>query len=372
MAGEQQLHTAPNPAPKIGKTLDISYDKEKTLIRTIAELGHGEEVREGSTVLLHLEVLQPDDSGGLECIYASKRTHPGGLRVVVGSSLHSEALERSVLSCKPGAVIDTLCTCPDIAYDATLGIKARQIPEGAEEFWLSADGPIGCAQNAKAPKPYMARQNEIPPPWVPSTYAMLHHIEVQDVTPGVIPMHMDSGERLEWVRQRKAWGVQLYQDGMYGRAMRTFRKAMLDLEVPCDWSCNEQHNVERNQLRTQLHLNTAAAGVKLPTTKPYPDLSPPKFHYDPHLDVIFHCTKVLDVDTQNVKALYRRSVAHLDLPPERHINGLALAQDDLKRALELDPENEDVLQQWKRAKEIQKQIDREAAPMFSKMIAGAE
>lgn len=143
-------------------------------------------------------------------------------------------------------------------------------------------------------------------------------------------------------------------------------------------------------------------------------------HYDVHHDAIFHCTKVIDVDKHNVraartcrgsncatdrrhacwlrarargalsrpplvqplltprvatprqvKALYRRACAHLLIPQERHINGLALAFQDLHHALEHDPQNAEVKKELKRATQLQKKTDAKAAGMFSKMVAGA-
>lgn len=68
----------------------------------------------------------------------------------------------------------------------------------------------------------------------------------------------------------------------------------------------------------------------------------PPLAFGSQLDVINHCSRVLRVDKANVKALYRRAVGHLMLPSERHINGLALAQQDLSLAHDLDPENAEV------------------------------
>ena len=96
---------------------------------------------------------------------------------------------------------------------------------------------------------------------------------------------------------------------MYMRAMRHYKKALLDLETPCEWY-QEEHIIERNQLRLQLHLNTALCGLKVPPERQFPNLQAPKIHFDPHHDAIFHCTRVLDVDKRNVKALYRRACAH--------------------------------------------------------------
>ena len=44
-----------------------------------------------------------------------------------------------------------------------------------------------------------------------------------------------------------------------------------------------------------------------------------------------------------------------------HINGLQLAQEDLKKALELDPQNVEVRKLWARAKALQKEADASAS-----------
>lgn len=45
------------------------------------------------------------------------------------------------------------------------------------------------------------------------------------------------------------------------------------------------------------------------------------------------CTKVLDSDSKNVKALYRRAQGYI------HLVDLDLAEMDIKKALEIDPDN---------------------------------
>jgi hypothetical protein len=142
---------------------------------------------------------------------------------------------------------------------------------------------------------------------------------------------------------------------------------MLDLETPLEWQSQSQV-VARNQLRMQLHLNCAACATKLSPVKSYPNLSSQKMHWDPHKDGIFHCTRVLNTDVRNVKALFRRALCHLALPADRHINGLAMALEDLTLAAELEPQNAEVRAQLKLAKELQKKADRDASGMFTKML----
>ena len=82
---------------------------------------------------------------------------------------------------------------------------------------------------------------------------MLFHVLLDSVLgEGAIPMYMDAHERLEWVTHRKAWATELLQRKLYLRAMRHYKKAMLDLEVPCEWY-KEEHVVERNQAEHDTH-----------------------------------------------------------------------------------------------------------------------
>lgn len=363
------MHVAPNPGPPVGKVHDISFEKEKTLMRTISTEGHGIEAREGAVVVIHLTISQPGEDGELHEVYRSKDASPAGLKFELGRSLYSEAVERTLIYCKPGSVIDSLCTDPDVAADHQLGIFAREIPDAAKKLWCSPRGPIGVAQGALKDPPVMQpKEEDIEPPWLPSKHVMLFHVLLDSVlNEGGVPMYMDAWERLQWVNERKLWSTDLYKRGLARRAMHGYKKAMLDLEVPVEWE-NEKQVVERNQLRVALHLNCAACALKLSPQRAYPHLQTPKMHYDVHHDAIFHCERVLSADKHNVKALYRRAQAHLAMPPVRHINGLAKAREDLQHALEVDPQNAEVRKELKRALELQKKTDAKAASMYTKMI----
>ena len=60
-------------------------------------------------------------------------------------------------------------------------------------------------------------------------------------------------------------------------------------------------NIARNQLRLALHLNVAACGLRAADV----------FGATRYDDTIAHCTRVLEVDPTNLKALFRRGQAHL-------------------------------------------------------------
>ena len=343
-------------------------------MRMITTEGAGLEAREGAIVNIHLTISQPGEDGELYEIYRSKDSQPSGLKFQLGHSLFSEAVERTLLYCKPGSVIDSLCTCPDVSADTQLKIFARKLPEGAKKLWCAANGPVGNAQGAlKEPSMIAPKEEDMEPTWQPPQYVLLFHVLLDAVErEGGVPMYMDAPERLDWVNERKRWATELFKRSLWRRAMHGYKKAMLDLEVPVTWE-NDAQLVERNQLRVALHLNAAACALKLDQERGYPCLQTPKNKYCVHRDAIFHCTKVLDADKHNIKALYRRACAHLLMPATKHINGLALALADLEHALEHDPQNADVRKELKRARERQKREDSKAASMFTKMIsAGVE
>ena len=129
---------------------------------------------------------------------------------------------------------------------------------------------------------------------------------------------------------------------------------MLDLEVPTQWEADD--NVRRNQLRLSLHLNVAACGLRATDA----------FGETRYLDTISHASRVLEADPTNVKALFRRGQAHLLRP--NHINGLALALEDLRRAAELEPGDTGVRSMLARARAQQKSLDQKDASMFGRML----
>jgi len=110
-------------------------------------------------------------------------------------------------------------------------------------------------------------------------------------------------------------------------------------------------NIERNKLRLSLHLNIAACCLR---THDYES-------------VIFHTTRALRTEPTNVKALFRRGCAHLALFNEK-ATSLDLALADLSRSKQIEPHNKEVAAKLAEAKARQKQVDGEAASVFSRML----
>ncbi|KAL3919026.1 MAG: hypothetical protein SGPRY_005784 [Prymnesium sp.] len=292
------LSPAPPAAERAGgRPHDVSFDREKTLMRVLLLDGYGQQVREGSQVTAHWCVSTPGEGGKLQEVFNTESSHPTGIRFIVGRTMYCEAIERAVVGVQPGAVLDVFCTDMDAACCPVLGFQSSRLPEGAREMWSDPGGPIGLLQGAMDPPSMMVpKPEDTRPPWQPPCSVTHFHVKVDSVTEGQIPMLMAPVDRLRW-----------------------YKKAMLDLEVPCQW--DEQQNIERNHLRLQM----------------------------------------------NVKALFRRAQAHLQKPSSEHVNGLQaarpssthrLAQEDLKQAIKLDPQSTEVRKLLSKAKDLQKEVHR--------------
>ncbi|KAJ8428476.1 hypothetical protein Cgig2_029929 [Carnegiea gigantea] len=73
--------------------------------------------------------------------------------------------------------------------------------------------------------------------------------------------------------------------------------------------------------------------------------------------------KVLEMDSMNVKALYRRAQAYINLAD------LELAEFDIKKALEIDPDNREVKLEYKMLKEKMREYNKKDAQFYGKMFS---
>lgn len=87
--------------------------------------------------------------------------------------------------------------------------------------------------------------------------------------------------------------------------------------IEYDSTFSDEEKQQAKALKINCNLNNAACKLKLKQYKKAVKL----------------CTKVLDIDSRNIKALYRRAQAYIKLVD------LDLAEIDVKKALEIDPDN---------------------------------
>ncbi|RVX04994.1 Peptidyl-prolyl cis-trans isomerase FKBP65 [Vitis vinifera] len=124
-----------------------------------------------------------------------------------------------------------------------------------------------------------------------------------------------------------------------------FTKAEKYIEF--DHSFTDEEKVQANALRISCNLNNAACKLKL----------------GEYLEASKQCTKVLELDPSNIKALYRRSQSYL------RISELEKAEADIRRALTIDPSNRDVKLVYKELQVKQKEYIRHQTQIFSTMLS---
>lgn len=113
-------------------------------------------------------------------------------------------------------------------------------------------------------------------------------VEILEQVEGKNTWDMDVAEKVAVAEARKAEGNSLFKRGEYERAIKKYDKVIKLFENVTDLG---DHADTVNGLVLTSHLNTAACGLK---QKAY--------------DVVNkHCNSALDIDSHNVKALFRRA-----------------------------------------------------------------
>ncbi|XLS85408.1 hypothetical protein HN51_035574, partial [Arachis hypogaea] len=130
---------------------------------------------------------------------------------------------------------------------------------------------------------------------------------------------IETPEKIEAAGKKKEEGNALFRAGKYAKASKRYEKAIKFIEYDTNFSIKEKKSAK--DLKIACNLNDAACKLKLKDYKQAEKL----------------CTKVLDLESTNVKALYRRAQAYIQL------TDLDLAEFDIKKALEIDPNNRIIL-----------------------------
>lgn len=156
---------------------------------------------------------------------------------------------------------------------------------------------------------------------------------------------MNTEEKIEAAGKKKEQGNALFKAGKYARASKRYEKAVKYIEY--DTSFGDEEKKQAKALKVACNLNDAACKLKLKDYKEAEKL----------------CTKVLDLDGRNVKALYRRAQAYIQMAD------LDLAEFDIKKALEIDPDNRDVKLEYKALKEKVKEYNKKDAKFYGNIFA---
>ncbi|KAJ4955709.1 hypothetical protein NE237_012492 [Protea cynaroides] len=180
---------------------------------------------------------------------------------------------------------------------------------------------------------------------VPPNSTVYYEVELVSFVKEKESWDMNTQEKIEAAGKKKEDGNALFKAGKYARASKRYEKAAKFIEY--DSSFGEEEKKQAKVLKVTCNLNNAACKLKLKDYKEAEKL----------------CTKVLEIDSRNVKALYRRAQAYIQM------TDLDLAELDIKKALEIDPDNRDVKLGYKVLKEKVKEYNKKDAKFYGNMFA---
>lgn len=180
---------------------------------------------------------------------------------------------------------------------------------------------------------------------VPPNSTVCYEIELVSFDKEKESWDMNTDEKIEAAGKKKEEGNVLFKAGKYVKASKRYEKAVKFIEY--DSSFSEEEKKLAKALKVACNLNNAACKLKLKDYKQAEKL----------------CTKVLELESRNVKALYRRAQAYIQLAD------LDLAEFDIKKALEIDPDNRDVKLEHKALKEKMKEYNKKEAKFYGNMFA---
>ncbi|KAL6293588.1 hypothetical protein ACE6H2_001730 [Prunus campanulata] len=180
---------------------------------------------------------------------------------------------------------------------------------------------------------------------VPANSTVYYEVELLSFVKERESWDLNTQEKIEAAGKKKEEGNVLFKAGKYERASKRYEKAVKFIEY--DSAFSDEEKQQSKMLKITCNLNDAACKLKLKDYKQAEKL----------------CTKVLELDSRNVKALYRRAQAYIQLVD------LDLAELDIKKALEIDPDNRDVKQEYKVLKEKVREYNKKDAQFYGAIFA---
>lgn len=180
---------------------------------------------------------------------------------------------------------------------------------------------------------------------VPPNEVVKYHIVLHSFEAGPENWDMNSEQKLARAEDLKRRGNNAMKAGKLGKAQRLYTK--VDNTLTNDQGFTDEEKAKQREIQVSASLNTAAAALKL----------------NKHKECIQECNKVLEKRPSHVKALYRRSQAHLEQ------GDMLEAENDLKAAMLEDPDSRDLAAAMKKLKQRMKAANKKDAKLFGAMFS---
>ncbi|KAG2435086.1 hypothetical protein HXX76_007173 [Chlamydomonas incerta] len=166
-------------------------------------------------------------------------------------------------------------------------------------------------------------------PCVPPNSALVYEVEMLGWE-GIEEMDNDGNrssllyeERLERAERRRLTGNELFKAGQYKEALAKYAMALSYLDEDFMFQLAGHYLDKAEDVKKLVHLNMAATQLKTGDWN----------------TAIYNCGQVLNMDPDNVKALFRRAKAHKALSRTEE------ARVDLEKAIKLEPNNREVAEE---------------------------
>lgn len=176
------------------------------------------------------------------------------------------------------------------------------------------------------------------PPTIPQKATLNFEVELfgwDDAEPETAP------EKIKAASKKKDEGNALFKEAKYKEASMKYEQAVDFFKQV--WGLSEDEKKEIENIKLPCLLNLAACQLK---TKDY-------------ADCVLTCSKALDIDNKNVKALYRRGQAH-------SLNGeFDKAKEDLTEAVHLSPKSKEIRDELEKLKKNIQDYKLKQKEMFS-------
>ncbi|PPS04114.1 hypothetical protein GOBAR_AA16562 [Gossypium barbadense] len=180
---------------------------------------------------------------------------------------------------------------------------------------------------------------------IPANSTVYYEVELVSFVKEKESWEMNAPEKIEASGKKKEEGNVLFRAGNIERASKRYEKAVRYIEH--DYSFNHEEQQQSKLLKVTCNLNNAACQLKLKDYRQAEEL----------------CTKVLELESRNVKALYRRAQAYIQLVD------LDLAEAVIKKALEIDPGNREFKMGYRVLKEKMREYNKKDAQFYGNIFA---